>query len=211
LISLEEARAWYPHGDAVHGFEHVLRVYHLAERIAQAEGADLEIVRAAALLHDAGEGRLGSEEERHDHHHSAADFAAQVLSAKGWEPERIEAVQHCIRTHRFRSPEEPGNLEAKVLFDADKLDAIGAVGVARALAYAVQAGEPIYSTPSQHFLETGERLPGEPHSAYHEYLFKLVTLKDRLYTDSAKVLAADRHAVMVDYFEALAAEMQEDR
>ena len=207
-LDLETARTWYPQADAVHGFDHILRVLRLAERLALAEGADLEIVRAAALLHDAQDPQEG-EGERLTHHRASAAFAGRVLAADGWGAERIAAVQHCIRAHRFRDRREPPeSIEAQVLFDADKLDAIGAIGVARALAYAVQAGNPFYARPSKRFLEHGETEPGEPHSAYHEYVFKLRRIQERLFTDSGRRLAADRHAAMAAYFERLAAELE---
>jgi uncharacterized protein len=242
MTKIESARLWYPANDPVHGFDHVLRVYHLAERLAQAEGADLEIVRAAALLHDANSsqpsavsrqpspsGVAANGDALHDtrhtqssihnlqstinnrqtHHHSSASFAAQVLSAEGWDEARIAAVQHCIRAHRFRDREEPPQtLEAKVLFDADKLDAIGAVGVARAIGYAVQAGQPPYAPASPQFIETGELAPGEPHSAYHEYLFKLRHIQGRMLTASGRLLAQERHRWMAEFFEQLAQEMR---
>ena len=214
MPTIDSARAWYPAGDAVHGFDHVLRVYRMAERLALAEGADLEIVRAAALLHDAVPPGPAAPEphqqgnERAAHHHASAGFAAQVLRQEGWPEARIRAVQHCIRSHRFRDASQPpATLEAQVLFDADKLDAIGAIGVARAVAYAAQAGQPAYQTPSAHFLQTGECQPGEAHSAYHEYLFKLRTLKQRLFTASARQLAEERHQVMEQFFERLEMEM----
>jgi len=116
-------------------------------------------------------------------------------------------VQHCIRSHRFRDHSEPPQtIEAQVLFDADKLDAIGALGVARAIAYAACAGQPAYAPPSPHFLNTGQTEPGEPHSAYHEYLFKLARIRERLQTASGRALAAERHATMAQFFERLAQE-----
>jgi uncharacterized protein len=213
MLTLEQARHWYPADDPVHGFEHVLRVYRMAERLALAEGADLEIVRAAVLLHDAQDSQAGRDEEqaekRGNHHLRSAEFAAKVLEAEGWPVERITAVQHCIQAHRFRDDSTaPQTLEAQVLFDADKLDAIGAIGVVRALAFAISAGNPVYSPVSPGFRRTGALQAGETHSAYHEYLFKLVKLKDRLHTASARSLAEQRHARMVEFFEGLAAEME---
>ena len=206
MPTLEQARAWYP-DDPVHGFDHIQRVYHTAERLAQAEGADLAIVRAAALLHDVEESHADG--ERASHHQRSADFAAQVLRSEGWTEERIAAVQHCIRAHRFRSTgEAPQTLEAKVLFDADKLDVCGAIGAARTLAYAMQAGTPFYSRPSESFLVSGKTEPGEPHSAYHEYLFKLRHVKDRLFTRSGRALAEVRHQALCAFFEQLADEME---
>ena len=211
MPTIEQARPWYAGSDAVHAFDHVERVYHMAERLAVPEGADLEIVRAAALLHDTGETTPGAE-ERASHHFAAADFAAQVLGEEGWPSERIAAVQHCIRAHRFRDNREPpATIEAKCLFDADKLDVLGAIGVARAVAYATLAGQPVFARPSAHFLQSGEKEPGEPHSAYHEYLFKLCKIKDRLFTPTARALAADRDAYIKEYFEQLQAELTGER
>jgi uncharacterized protein len=212
MPTIDQARHWYPLDDPVHGFDHVLRVYSMAERLALAEGADVEIVRAAALLHDAGDGFViesNDHDLRQGHHHRAAEFAAQLLNAEGWGDARISAVQHCIRSHRFRDPSEsPRTLEAQVLFDADKLDAIGAIGIARAVAYAVRAGQPVFAPPSEHFLLTGETLPGEPHSAYHEYRFKLARLKDILFTPSARLIAEQRHRQMAEFFDRLSDEAQ---
>lgn len=218
VLTIEMAREWYPSADPVHGFDHVLRVYRLAEQIALAEGGNIEIVRAAVLLHDTQFDRQrlldiqvsgsGAETPREDHHHVSAEFARQVLEREGWGEQDIEAVQHCIRAHRFRDDrEQPQTLEAKIVFDADKLDAIGAIGVARAIAYAVSHGQPVYSPPSEDFLLSGELRPAEPHSSYHEYLFKLRYLKDRLFTRTGRAIAEDRHAFMQSYFENLVNEV----
>jgi uncharacterized protein len=208
MLTLETARTWYTQADPVHDFDHVLRVYRMATRLALAEGADLEIVQAAALLHDAqGSAPGGEGQERTHHHQASAEFAASVLKDEGWSEERITAVQHCIRAHRFRSlSEPPETLEARILFDADKLDVIGAIGVARTIAYAALDGQPVFSEPSDRFLKTGEKEPGEPHSSYHEYLFKLSKIRNRLFTPSARALAEERHAFMVAYYERLRAE-----
>jgi uncharacterized protein len=206
MPTISQARTWYVNTDPVHDFDHVLRVYATAERLAEIEGADLEIVRAAALLHDAM-GTTPGGEERADHHLASAEFARPVLEAEGWPEDRIQAVQHCIRAHRFRGDrEQPATIEARVLFDADKLDVIGAVGVARAVAYATLAGEPVYAEPSELFLRTGQKEAGEPHSCYHEYIFKLSKIKNRLFTAAARVLAAERDIYIAEYFERLKAE-----
>lgn len=211
MPTIEEAAAWYRDADAVHGFEHVLRVYRLSERLAEKEDADIQIVRAAALLHDARGSSITDGEEREGHHETSARFAAEVLDEEGWPQERIEAVQHCIRAHRFRSPKTPETIEAQVLFDADKLDAIGAIGAVRAVAYAVLHGQPPYAQPSETFLKTFEREVGEPHSAYHEYLFKLSKIKDRLYTRTGKELAEKRHRFLDGFFEQLLSEVRADK
>jgi uncharacterized protein len=189
----------------VHDFSHVLRVYRMAETLAKKEGADLEIVRAAALLHDAASAS-GSDKVRMDHHEAAAIFAEKVLTEEGWEADRIKAVQYCILTHRFRDERPPNTIEAKVLFDADKLDAIGAIGAARALAYAVLDGQPLYAEPSVTFQKVLKTEPGEPYTAYHEYLFKLSRLKNKMQTKSGKAFAEARHEYLRGFFQQLKAE-----
>lgn len=206
MLSLEIARQWYPLDDAVHGFDHIERVYHLCEKLGAAEGANLEIVRAAALLHDS-QGSAPDGSERPNHHLLSAEFASQVLKDEGWDDSRIQAVQHCIRAHRFRrNGEEPSTIEARVLFDADKLDVIGAIGAARTLGYALKAGTPFFSEPSPRFMQTGEEEPDELHSAYHEYLFKLRKISSLLYTETGRQLAVKRQRFLNQYFDELAAE-----
>ncbi|MGH2605536.1 MAG: HD domain-containing protein [Anaerolineales bacterium] len=212
MPTIEQARAWYDPRDPVHGFDHILRVLAVADKIGAEVGADLEIVRAAALLHDAsgaapdrpspaGEGRAS-------HERSSAEFARAVLQEEGWPGERIEAVLHCIRAHRYRGKEAPETLEARVLFDADKLDVLGAFGIARTLGYATQAGQPAYAAPSKQFREQGAAEPGEPHSAYHEYLFKLRRVAERLHTEPARRMAQERRRLLDAFFEQLAREAE---
>ena len=211
IPTIDEARAWYPENDPVHGFDHALRVLRLAKKIGAAMGADLEILHAAALLHDAVGANPADDSEnggRASHEDESADFACSILEKAGWPEERIGHVQACIRSHRFRTEEKPQSLEARILFDADKLDVNGAFGAARTLGYAIQAGQPFYTTPSKTFLETGRTEPGESHSAYHEYLFKLRRVRDRLHTPAARKLAEQRHEVLVMFFEQLAAEAE---
>jgi uncharacterized protein len=206
MLSLEQARQWYEEHDTVHGFDHVLRVLRLVEILAAELGGDTEILHAAALLHDSADAAPIDGKDRASHELTSADFARQVLHEEGWSEERIEAVKHCIRAHRFRSSESPQTLEAKILFDADKLDVVGAFGVARTLGYAQQAGQPLFAEPSPRFLESGKLEPGEPHSAYHEYLFKLRHIIERLHTEPARCMAIERFKVLEGFFEQLASE-----
>jgi uncharacterized protein len=208
MPTIEEARAWSPAHDPVHGFDHVLRVVRMAERLADEVGADREIVRAAALLHDAAGAHPESGDARLDHEHESAGVARRVLTDEGWPEARIQAVEHCIRAHRFRGHDRPQTLEAQVLFDADKLDVMGAFGAARTIGYALQAGTPIYAAPSRSFLERGETEADELHSAYHEYLFKLRRVRERLYTEPARRIGEGRHQVLCAFFEQLAAEAE---
>lgn len=207
MPTIEQARTWYAGADAVHDFDHVLRVYRMAEHLAEKEGGDLEIILAAALLHDAEGAAPGENNQRSSHQHASADFASLVLKQEGWQDARIEAVRHCIRAHRFRDASEPpATLEARILFDADKLDVLGAIGAARVIAYAALDGQPFYFPPSAQFLHNGEQEPGEPHSAYHEHLFKLRKVSERMFTSTAQAIARDRLAYLDAFFDRLITE-----
>jgi uncharacterized protein len=206
LITIIEARRYYEEADAVHDFDHVLRVLTLAERIGQAEGADLEIVRTAALLHDAG--REQAEADGLDHAAFAANRAREILARQP--PAKVEAIAHAIAAHRFRTGPEPDTLEARVLFDADKLDAIGAVGIARAFAYGGAHGQrlwaPVETVDVARWAEEGD--DPRTHTPVHEFVVKLSRLKERLFTPTGRAIAEERHAYMVAFFERLAAEVQ---
>src|SRR3989304_6585273 len=208
MPTIEQAREWYAEADIVHDFDHVLRVLRTADRLAAIEGADLEILRAAVLLHEV-EGPPREGENRHNRPHSSAEFAARILQKEGWSQERVSAVQHCILAHRYRDRSNPpSTLEARILFDADKLDVLGAIGIARVIAYAALAGSPFYFPPSDRFLNSGEEEPGEPHSAYHEHLFKLRKVPERLFTTTAKTMAAERLKILDAFFEQLILETE---
>lgn len=213
-ISIAQAKSRYPvRTSTAHGFDHALRVTVLAECIARAEGADLEIVRTAALLHDVA----AHGQDRGDHHLVGAERTRRFLLNMDWPAARVEAVAHCIQAHRFRTsaggvqPDEigrkdvPQTLEAQCVFDADKLDAIGAVGVARAFAYCAELGQSLWGKVSSEF-KTGAHT-GEQHTAHHEFYFKLLRVRDRLYTRTGRRIAADRHRYMVDFLNRMASEV----
>ena len=209
MITIAKARDYYEGADAVHDFDHVLRVLALAERIGRAEGANLQIVRAAALLHDAG--REQAEAAGRDHAAFAADRAREILA--GRPAAKVEAVTHAIAAHRFRTRPEPATLEAQVLFDADKLDAIGAVGVARAFAYGGAHGQqlwaPIETVDVDRWMETGD--DPSTHTPVHEFVVKLSRLKERLFTPTGRSIAEERHAYMVAFFKRFEAEVRGER
>jgi uncharacterized protein len=201
MITIEEARCYYESADAIHDFDHVLRVLALAERLAVAEGADLEIVRAAALLHDVARGQ--ADRMAVDHAQAGAEIARRLLA--GHSEKKVEAVAHAIASHRFRSGPAPQTIEAMVLHDADKLDAIGAIGVARAFAYGGHEGQRLWAEVPDGYQESAEtRLE---HTPVHEFRMKLTRIQERLLTVSARQLAAGRHTYMVAFFERLEQEV----
>lgn len=203
-LSEAKVRRLYSSGDAAHDFDHVLRVTKLGVRIAQAEGADEEIVRAAALLHDlpvSGSGRT-------NHHFAAADFAAGYLRAASMDARRIEKVVHCIQAHRYRDRSvQPQTLEAKCLYDADKLDSIGAIGVARAFAHAGNHGSRLWSQLVAEPPPARAQPVGPEYTPVHEYVYKLRRILETLYTPSAREIGKRRHDFMTRFYEQLDAEM----
>ena len=204
MITVAEARRYYEGAESGHDFDHVLRVLALAERIARAEGADLEVVRAAALLHD-----LGRAEERatgRDHAQIAAERAREILA--GHPKEKVEAVVHAIAAHRFRTGPAPTTPEARALFDADKLDAMGAVGIARAFAHAGARGHRLWAPPER------ARAEGEETADYtpvHEFVVKLSRLREAMTTQTGRAIAEQRHAFMLAFFEQMEAEVRGER
>ena len=164
-----------------HGEDHVLRVLKIARFIAAKEGADIEVVSKAALLHD-------SFRNGENHALKSAEFARKLLSEEGYGEEFIEAVVHAIEAHSFSGRIEPRTLEAKVLSDADKLDAIGAIGVARAFMVAGERGRGIEETV-KHFEE------------------KLLKLKDLLYTETARKLAERKHEFLIAFYRKIKEEL----
>ncbi len=205
MITIEQARPFYSDDDPVHDFGHILRVLALAERIGAAEGADLGVLRAAALLHDVGRDEAGTASL--DHAEFAAARAREILA--GQPAEKIEAVVDAIIAHRFRAGPSPKSLEGRVLFDADKLDAIGAIGVARAFAYSGRAGKRLWAPVADDYLVRWQQgtVGADEHTAVHEFVVKLSRLKDRLFTAEGRRIARERHAVMARFYERLADEV----
>jgi len=210
-VTVEQARALYAGADSVHDFDHVLRVLAMAEHLAALEGADLQIVRQAALLHDIQRAEDDNIRQAFamqvaagaDHALLAAEAARSILA--GEDAAFIDAVAHAIEAHRFRNDIEPRTIEAQVLFDADKLDAIGAVGVARAFAYSGAHGLPLWGEVSPGYTPG---VSADAHTPHHEFEIKLKHIRDRLYTAGGRRIAEERHRFMLAFFERLAAEVR---
>jgi len=204
MITIDEARALYPPDDPAHGFDHVLRVLALAERIACAEGADLEIVRTAALLHDVAR----AEESRTGECHAALAAVRAPEILRGHPQDRVEAVAEAIAAHRFREGTPPRTLEAQVLYDADKLDAIGAVGVARAYVCAGLFRQRIWGQVPAGYADRPPEASraddqSEEHTPVHEFVFKLARIRETLFTPTGRRIADERHRFMEAFFQRL--------
>ncbi len=187
-------------GDArgSHDWDHSRRVYRLCERIGPAEGADMDVLRIAALLHDIGRSVQDAANGAVCHAIKGVELAAPLIEDLSLTKAQKENILHCIRTHRYRGRHRPETAEARVLFDADKLDAIGAVGVARAYLFAGELGAKLHN-PGNDIENT--RSYSVDDTGYREYRVKLCRIKDRILTGTGKQLADERHVYMVGFFE----------
>lgn len=192
------AKAHFSHAPGSHDWEHSLRVHRLCLRMGPPECADMTVLEAAAYLHDIGRSAQDQSCGSICHAAEGAAMAARWLARFPLNNGRKENIIHCIRSHRFRDGHRPDSLEARILFDADKLDAIGAVGVARAYLFAGELGACLHNPG----LPIEEALPySRNDTGYREYRVKLSRIKKRMLTRQGKLLAQERHAFMEMFFE----------
>ena len=123
------------------------------------------------------------------------------MTEQGFGAEFAEKVTHCIRTHRFRKAMQPETVEAKILFDADKLDVTGAIGIARTLMYKADMAEPLYHVLPDGRISDGSEDLGP--SFFREYKFKLEKMYDRFYTAAGEAMARQRQRIAADFYESL--------
>lgn len=192
-----------------HGWDHAERVWMLCRHIGALEGADQEVLEMAALLHDIGRAQEKASGGKVCHAASGAERARRIMEEQGVAPETAERVAHCIAAHRFRGRNSrPETLEARVLFDADKLDALGAVGVGRAFLFAGEVGARLHN-PEVDIART--RSYSREDTAYREFWVKLRKVRDRMLTGTGRRMAEDRHAFMEGFFRRLDLEVRGDR
>ena len=192
--------------DLAHGFEHVLRVYHLALHLAEREQADGFIVGMAALLHDLGRTTRGP---TRSHTERSAKPAKQLLASYDVPPERQQAILHAIMAHGYRHGIEPATLEARVLYDADRLDSLGASGVMR-WAMTMKRGR---------WPEMRTYHPDDPFALWREpdgqlylldrFFTKLLKLQEAMTTTTGRAMAARRIAFLRLYLQELQHELAE--
>ena len=195
--------------DSAHDKEHIYRVLYNALEIAkEEENIDYDVLITACLLHD-----IGRKEQFADpslcHAMVGGEKAYRFLTDHGFDAVFAEKIRHCIQTHRFRKAMRPESIEAKILFDADKLDVTGAVGIARTLMYKGDMAEPIY-----HVLPDGEISDGTQDTSssfFREYKFKLEKLYDRFYTAGGMKLARQRQGIASAFYESLYREVNAGR
>lgn len=193
--------------DAAHDLGHILRVARLAMKLGRSERADVETCVAAALLHD-----LVYRPKNHPESAQTARMAAELvprwcLDLPGLET-RVEAVASAVGSHSWSGGGKPGSLEAAVVQDADRLEAIGAIGIARVFATGASFGAGLWH-PEDPWCEA-RRLDDKAWSLDH-FQTKLLKLAERMATASGRRLAENRQKALVAYLDALRQELAEPR
>jgi len=183
-----------------HGPDHSERVYQMAQRLGLELGADLDILAAASLLHDIGRKEESSSKGAICHAERGATMAASILLDLGYQDDNIKKICHCIRAHRYRGVCTPDSLEAKILFDADKLDSIGAIGIGRAFLFAGQIGSCLHNP--EHDPEATASYSTQD-TAYREFQVKMSRVRGQLLTAPGRRIAENRHGFMEVFFDQL--------
>jgi uncharacterized protein len=191
-------------GDPAHGLAHVERVVANAREIGIAEGAGLDVLLPAAWLHDCVVVPKDSE-DRSGASRLAADRAVALLEVEGYPVEHLPGIHHAIAAHSFSAGIEPTTVEARVLQDADRLDALGAIGLSRCLMLGGHMGTPLAS-PVDPFCE--ERSPDDGRFVIDHFFAKLLTLADSMKTSKGRAMAAGRTDFLRTYLEELRKELE---
>lgn len=171
---------------AGHGMDHVLRVLSSARAIQTETGGDLQIIELAALLHDVGDAKFHQGIER------SGEFAREILRELGAQDELLAHVAHIVDNISFRKGVDASelSLEGKIVQDADRLDALGAIGIVRTIEYGASVGQPFYRSGTE-YEDTGV-------GHFYKKLFKLKSLMN---TDAARRLAQQREMFMRSFLD----------
>ncbi|MFA5080658.1 MAG: HD domain-containing protein [Candidatus Paceibacterota bacterium] len=176
-----------------HDFEHTMRVYNLCLHLAKHEkNVNLDVLETAALLHDMARGEENNNPLL-DHALLGAKMTGLILKEFDFTCDEVENIKHCISAHRYRNNIKPKTIEAKILFDADKLDSTGAIGIARAMAWVGRNNTQIYTNPQQ----TKQAIKNKSKnidSPQIEFEVKIKMISKKMFTASGKKIAKERIA-----------------
>ena len=202
----KEIELMYKDADRAHDFSHIMRVYHNATLIGEKEGADMQVLLWAALLHDVGSEKKSSEHP--DQSNSVRlGMAEAFLKRKGMPGKMMGDILYAVDVHRFSKGIIPVTLEAKVLQDADRLDAIGAIGIARAFSVGGALGRGIYS-PEDPFCIS--RIPDDKSWSLDHFFTKLLKLEHGMHTQTARAMARRRGDMLREFLRELQMEIRDD-
>ena len=178
--------------DPAHNFEHIMRVYKNAEKIGKKEKANMKLVRASVLLHDIVSYQKSDKRSKNASTESAI-LAAKILKKYGYRRHEIDIITQAIREHSFTKDMIPSTIEGKVLQDADRLDALGAIGIARTFAVGGAEKRPFYNKddPFCH-----KRHPDDKKWTLDHFYKKLLLLEKKMNTITAKSEAKYRTNTM---------------
>ena len=186
-----------------------MRVYHLAMQIAEQENADMLIVQLAALLHDVDDVKLSPET------HDTKKNAVRFMKNSGVDDKVIASVCKIIDEVSFVGTDSvvPSTLEGKCVQDADRLDAIGAIGIARTFAYGGSKGRRIHDPDIKPMTNMNKADYNQNHNStsINHFYEKLLLLKDMMNTETAKKMAMHRQAVMKEYLVEFMAEWEGEK
>jgi uncharacterized protein len=189
-----------------HDYFHSVRVHDVAVTISGTEGGDMDIIRLSALLHDVDDRKLFDSKDY--------DNARSFMIDNGIPEDLQDRVVHVISQISFKGKDSvvPDTLEGKIVQDADRLDAIGAIGIGRAFAYGGSRGRPMH-VPGQEFLEDmdADTYYSHENTTINHFYEKLLLLKDMMNTPTARDLAEGRHRFMESFLEEFYAEWEGSR
>jgi uncharacterized protein len=193
------AKAFHTNDTTGHDWWHVYRVWNLAQQIAQREGANRLVVELAALLHDMDDHKIvGADSD-------SLPNARQTLRSIDASPELEDKIIGVIKQVSYKGAgvdTTPTSIEACVVQDADRLDAIGAIGIARAFAYGGSKNRELFNPEEQpNFHGSFHEYKNSKGSTLNHFYEKLLLLKDRMNTNTAKTIAEERHGFMVEFVE----------
>lgn len=201
---------------SAHDIDHIFRVYNLGMLIAKDEKqVDMNVLIPSILLHDIA--RVKEDRDTTgvtDHAVLGSEMADCILTRLGYQKNIIEKIRHCIISHRYRSSSKPKTIEAKILFDADKLDGLGAIGIARSFMMVAQYGSKLYEDISQYkqtennLIESSKLNNILKHPPNIEFEIKFKRMPENLYTKKAKEIAEERKKYMESFFERLREEVK---
>jgi uncharacterized protein len=190
--------------DTAHDFYHIMRVYKIAKLIGQREGSNMEILLPAVLLHDLVVYPKGSDKSSKSSDVSA-DLAENILQSYNYPQDKINQICDCIRAHSYSKRLIPRSLEGKILQDADRLDALGAIGIARTFSIGGSENRKIYNADDP-FYRSDRDLDDMQWTLDH-FQTKLLKLEDSMHTKTAKKIAQERTRFMLLFIRQLQKEI----
>jgi len=213
---VEKESAWT---DAGHDINHVIRVYDLCLKLAKnMENVDFEVLKLSALLHDIGRVKeLKDKFGKTCHAEESAKMAQKILKKFNYPQNKINEIIHCILSHRYKTGIKPKTKEAKILFDADKLESIGALGVARDFIWVGKNNARMYAeTDLKEYIKEnlyGGEINGRikdktKHNPFFEFELKSKQIPRKLHSQVAKRLAKERVHYMKSFFDRLKKEIK---